>query len=97
MPNSSCGETKNTPLQIKLERDAAKYLEDLDQTTKKRIKDKLQELSLDPFNIRTSKPLKQSTKRCARVGSYRILFAVEEDVLLVAAIGPRGQIYRTLS
>lgn len=84
------------PLQIKLERDAAKYLEDLGQTTKQRMKDKLQELAADPFNIRTSKPLKQSTKRAARVGSYRILFTVEGDVLLVAAIGPRGQIYRNI-
>jgi mRNA interferase RelE/StbE len=90
-------EPKHPPLEIKLERDTAKYLEGMDQTTKKRIKEKLQELSLAPFNIRTSKPLKQSTKRSARVGAYRILFAVEGDILLVAAIGPRGQIYRSLN
>lgn len=39
------------PLHIKLDRDAAKYFESLDQTTKKRIKDKLEELASDPFNI----------------------------------------------
>lgn len=75
------------PLPIKLDRDAAKYFESLDQTTKKRIKDKLEELASDPFNIRTSKPLKQSTRRSARVGSYRILFAVEANICWLRPLG----------
>jgi mRNA-degrading endonuclease RelE of RelBE toxin-antitoxin system len=54
------------------------------------MKDKIAELAKDPFDIRTSKPLRDSTKRSARIGSYRILF----KILLVSDIGPRGQIYR---
>jgi mRNA-degrading endonuclease RelE of RelBE toxin-antitoxin system len=68
----------------------------LDATTRKRIKDKIIELARDPFNIRISKPLRNSDKRSARVGSYRILFIVipGDNVLLVSAVGPRNQIYR---
>jgi mRNA-degrading endonuclease RelE of RelBE toxin-antitoxin system len=74
--------------------DAAKYFRGLDRTTQKRIKDKITELAKEPFDIRTSKPLRDSTKRSARVGGYRILFVVKENILLVSDIGPRGQIYR---
>jgi mRNA-degrading endonuclease RelE of RelBE toxin-antitoxin system len=68
----------------------------LDAATRKRIKDKIIELARDPFNIRISKPLRNSDKRSARVGSYRILFIVipGDNVLLVSAVGPRNQIYR---
>jgi mRNA-degrading endonuclease RelE of RelBE toxin-antitoxin system len=88
-------------LEIKLLHDAMKYVKSLDKITRTRIADKLTELAKDPLNIRTSKPLKGSDKRTARVGSYRILFMIVKsksadgkDVLLVAAVGPRNQIYR---
>ena len=73
---------------------ALKYFLSLDKTTQRRIKDKIAELEKDPQNIRTSKPLKGAEKRSARVGSYRILFLIEGDILLVSDIGPRGQVYR---
>jgi mRNA-degrading endonuclease RelE of RelBE toxin-antitoxin system len=78
--------------------DALKYINSLDQTTKGRIKDKILELAKDPFNIRLSKPLRNSNKRTARVGNYRILFVVipEKESLLISAVGPRGDIYRQL-
>jgi mRNA-degrading endonuclease RelE of RelBE toxin-antitoxin system len=78
--------------------DALKYINSLDQTTRSRIKDKIVELAKDPFNIRLSKPLRNSDKRTARVGNYRILFVVipEKESLLISAVGPRGDIYRQL-
>ena len=81
-------------LEPQLSSDAVKYIKALDQPTRKRIADKISELAADPFNIRVSKPLKNSDKRTARVGSYRILFIVLEKVLLVSDVGPRNQIYR---
>lgn len=83
-------------LEPRISQSAQKYVSQLDATTRKRIKDKIIELARDPFNIRISKPLRNSDKRSARVGSYRILFIVipGDNVLLVSAVGPRNQIYR---
>jgi mRNA-degrading endonuclease RelE of RelBE toxin-antitoxin system len=78
----------------KLSSDALKYLNSLDRTTAKRITEKITALAYEPYNLRLSKPLKNSNKRTARVGDYRILFVVEAGFLLVSFIGPRGQIYR---
>lgn len=88
--------SKHKARTVCLAKDAAAYFSSLDATLRRRIKDKLAELALDPFDIRTSKPLRGSDKRTARVGSYRILFLVDETkaAIVVAAIGPRGQIYR---
>jgi mRNA-degrading endonuclease RelE of RelBE toxin-antitoxin system len=82
-------------LKIAVSKDAASYMESLDKTLCGRVKDKIRELSNDPFNIRLSKPLKGSGKRTARVGSYRILFVIiDGNVLFVSDVGPRGKIYR---
>jgi len=78
----------------KLSSDALKYLDSLDRTTAKRITEKITALAKEPYNLRLSKPLKNSNKRTARVGDYRILFVVESGILLVSFIGPRGQVYR---
>jgi len=78
----------------KLSSQASKYSSTLDKATQKRLKAKITELCKDPFDIRLSKPLKESIKRTARVGGYRILFIVHGDILLVSDIGPRGKIYR---
>lgn len=56
--------------------------------------DKFKGLAADPLNIRKSKPLRGSRKRTARVGSYRILFIVEQNILLISDVhhrnGPDG-------
>ena len=78
----------------KLSFDALKYLNTLDRTTAKRITEKITALAKEPYNLRLSKPLKNSNKRTVRVGDYRILFVVESGILLVSFIGPRGQVYR---
>ncbi len=84
------------PLHIKISSEAAKYTDHLDKPTRKRIADKIEELSKDPFNIRTSKPLSTAYRRTARIGGYRILFQIllEDKVLLVSDIGVRGQVYK---
>jgi mRNA-degrading endonuclease RelE of RelBE toxin-antitoxin system len=81
-------------LNIKFSTTAAKYLAALDKTTRNRIVDKLQQIAETPLDLRLSYPLVGKTKRSSRVGDYRILFQVEEKDLVVADIGPRGQIYR---
>lgn len=45
--------------------------------------------------MQDSKPLKgRKEQRSARVGSLRILFRVNDLNIIVAAIGPRGEIYK---
>jgi len=82
------------PLAIQYTKAAAKYLESLDGTMRQRIKKKVAEVAASPDNPACSLPLKCSDKRKGRVGSYRILFLIEADTLIVADIGPRGQVYR---
>ena len=84
------------PLKIILTKTPSKYLESLDRPTKDRIIEKLEEIAADPIDSRFSKSLEGTDKRAARVGKYRILFTVGTEAITVAAIGPRGQIYRTI-
>jgi mRNA interferase RelE/StbE len=85
----------NLPLEPKLNKDSAKFLESTDRKTKEAIKAHILQLVSDPFSFPLSKPLKRRTERCCRVGSYRILFTVEEEqnVLLVVKIGHRKDVY----
>jgi mRNA interferase RelE/StbE len=78
---------------VSLRRSAAKYLERCDKITRDRLLKKLDGLKADPFA--ESKPLKgRSDERSARVGDLRILFRVDEAEIIIAEIGPRGQIYK---
>ena len=63
--------------------------------TRDRLRQELEKLKADPFDPQNSKPLKGRTdQRSARVGSIRILFRVVGRQIIVAAIGPRGQVYK---
>jgi mRNA-degrading endonuclease RelE of RelBE toxin-antitoxin system len=81
-------------LRIQFESTAAKYVGNLDSSTQKRVREKLELIRPDPFNLRLSKPLVNSNKRSARVGMYRLLFVVEGGILLVTDVASRGQVYR---
>jgi mRNA interferase RelE/StbE len=83
-------------LAIKFTGSAAKYLQSLDRKTRERITEKLKTVADAPFDWRLSQPLQGSDKRKIRVGDYRVIFEVTPSELLVAHIGPRGQIYRKL-
>lgn len=81
-------------LKIKITATPLKYLKNLDKPTRQRIVEKLQDIAENPTDARLSYPLTASNKRSTRVGSYRVLFTTDAEVLEVADIGPRGQIYR---
>jgi len=81
---------------VKLTSDAAKYLEKLDKKIRRRIADKLKSIADDPFDLRLSYPLKGTSMRSTRIGDYRVLFEVFDSEIVVAEIGPRGQIYRKI-
>ena len=80
---------------VSLSRAAAKYLDRCDAPTRDRLREKLERLKADPFDPQNSKPLKgREDQRSARVGGLRILFRVNDLDIIVAEIGPRGEIYK---
>ena len=79
---------------ISISGEAAKYLGRCDSPTRDRLKQKLEKLKADPFDVQNSKPLKgRKEQRSARVGGLRILFRVDGLEIVVSEIGPRGEIY----
>ena len=80
---------------VSLSGPAAKYLDRCDAPTRNRLREKLEKLKADPFDPQNSKLLKgRNDQRSARVGNLRILFRVNELDIIVAEIGPRGEIYK---
>lgn len=83
--------------EIELTRAASSYLRRLDKLTRNRISRRLDELCDDP-RAHSKSLTAVGGIQSSRVGDYRILFEIHEGrlVVLVLAIGPRGQVYREL-
>ena len=80
--------------EILLHKDAEKFLVKADSKTFKRITAVLSNLAEIP-PIGDIKPLQNSKQVFrARIGQYRIIYRIEEDVILVRDIDARGQIYK---
>ena len=83
---------------VELSRPAANYLSRLDKPTQKRIVTALKQLASNPdTNLLDIKPLVGRTGQMRlRVGNYRIIYTIENDVLIiyVIAIRPRGDVYK---
>lgn len=81
---------------LALKREAAKYLSGLDKPTRTRIKRALESLTKYPpeGDIAPMKGMEGFFR--LRVGSFRIIFKIieEERLILIVAIGPRGDIYK---
>jgi len=59
------------------------------------LREKIEKLKADPFDMQNSKPLKgRKEQRSARVGGLRIFFRGNDLDIILAAIGPRGEIYK---
>jgi len=82
---------------IRLSNRAIKELDRLDTRTRERIRERLRELADDPFSVRLSEHLtNKGDLRKSRVGGWRIIFRVHDDVLEVSVvtIARRGQVYK---
>ena len=89
--------------EIKLHPDAVKFLVNLNPETKERLKSGIKNLEIDPFKSRSHadiKKLKGTKKRDdlyrLRVGDYRVIYAVEENTVLVLEIILRERGYNWL-
>ena len=84
---------------LRVSRDALRYLRRLDAPSQERIAQRIDQLLDDPLAPRLGKPLRgQTDLRAARVGGWRLLYAVdrESQTVTVERIAQRGQVYRNL-
>lgn len=83
---------------IEVKRSAAKALKKIPKADQKRIADKIDSLAEDLPNPDTTKMKGNNPFHRIRVGDYRIIYEIQEDVLLilVVKIGHRKDIYRNL-
>ena len=78
---------------VELLRDAAKYLNRMNQPDKGRIKRALEKLELEPPQGDIT-PLEGKDGYRLRVGGYRVLYDVTGNMIVVYNIAPRGQVYK---
>ena len=84
---------------VEVKRSAAKALKKIPKADRKRIADKIDSLAESLPNPDTTKMKGNNPFHKVRVGDYRIVYEIQEDVLviLVVKIGHRKDIYRNLS
>jgi mRNA interferase RelE/StbE len=84
---------------IEIDKDAYKYLQKLDRPSRIRITNHLQLLKDDPYHpeLDISKMKGQSNDYRLRVGSFRIIYSIENVKLMiyVIKIGSRGDVYKS--
>jgi len=83
---------------VEVKRSAAKALKKIPKADQKRIADKIDSLAEDLPNPDTTKMKGNNPFHRIHVGSYRIIYEIHEDVLLIVVvkIGHRKDIYRNL-
>ncbi len=84
--------------QILLKRSAAKALKKIPKADQKRIANKIDSLVDNLPNPDTTKMKGDNPFHRVRVGDYRIIYEIQDDVLiiLVVKIGHRKDIYRNI-
>ena len=84
---------------IEVKKSAAKALKKIPKADRKRIVDKIDNLAKSPPNQDATKMTGNNPFHKVRVGDYRIVYEIQDDVLLIliVKIGRRKDIYRNLS
>jgi mRNA interferase RelE/StbE len=84
---------------IEVKKSAAKALKKIPKADRKRIVDKIDSLAEKPPSPDTTKMKGNNPFHKVRVGDYRIVYEIQEDVLLIliVKVGHRKDIYRHLS
>lgn len=87
--------------EIKLHREAVKFLKELDGKTQERIKNSIRELIKNPFENRAKADIKKlkGTKGRKdafrlRIGDFRVVYDVEENVVWITNIFRREGGYK---
>jgi mRNA interferase RelE/StbE len=84
---------------IRVSRRADKAFERLDRTIAPRIRDRIDQLAVNPLDSRLSKELEMvKGQRYSRVGDWRIIYKVRENdgIIFIVTIQHRSKVYRDL-
>ena len=83
---------------IEVHRTAAKALRKITKPDQKRIAEKIDSLTEDLPDPETTKMKGNNPFHKVRVGDYRIVFEIQDDILviLIVKIGHRKDVYRNL-
>jgi mRNA interferase RelE/StbE len=84
---------------IEFKRSAAKALKKISKSDQRRIRDRIDDLSGNLPNPDTTKMKGDNPFHRIRVGDYRIIYEIHEDILLILVlkIGHRKEAYRRLT
>lgn len=78
---------------IKIVPKAEKEIEGLDPKAQDRIFSKIESLSKNPLSVQVVK-LKNTDCYRVRVGDYRIIYEIDNDVIYVLKVGHRKDVYK---
>ena len=79
-------------MQIESKKKAVKYINSCDRATKQRLKIAIEKLPLG--DVKKLAGLENDFR--LRVGNLRILFSIEEDIIIINDILPRGRAYKRI-
>jgi len=79
-------------VQIEYSKKAVKYINGLDKITKKRLYESIKKIPLG--DIKKLHGIENAYR--LRVGDLRVLFSIEDDIIFIDNIIPRGQAYKRL-
>ncbi len=79
-------------MDIGYSKQAVKYINSADKTTKKRLKEAIEKIPLG--DIKKLQGIDNGYR--LRVGDLRVLFSIENDTIYIDNILPRGQAYKRL-
>lgn len=84
---------------IEIKRSAAKTLQKIPKADRNRIVDKIDSLAENLPNPDTTKMKGDNPFHKIRVGDYRIIYEIQEEILviLIVKIGHRKDVYKNLS
>ena len=79
-------------MRIEYKKKAIKYINSADRAAKKRLKDAIEQIPFGDIKKLTG----FENEYRLRVGDLRVLFTVENNIITVNEIRPRGQVYKRL-
>lgn len=79
-------------MRIEFAKPAIKYINSADKPTKQRLKTSIEKLPLG--DVKKLQGLQNDYR--LRVGDLRVLFSIQEDIITIKDILPRGQAYKRL-
>lgn len=77
-------------MRIVFEKEAAKHISKMDKTSKTRIKQAIDKLPAG--DVKKLQGMVNDYR--LRVGDLRVLFSVENDIIIIKDVLPRGQAYK---